>query len=117
MTTTDADVEEFAKEYREVVRVVSLANCRLITDAAVESLAKHCPNLRSLHLAACTKVTDAGIQALVAGCSQLTSLHLTNFPKVTDEGLQAIAESCKQLTSLDHGLGRLVDMVPAGYDD
>lgn len=61
MTTTDADVEEFAKEYREVVRVVSLANCRLITDAAVESLAKHCPNLRSLHLAACTKVTDAGL--------------------------------------------------------
>ncbi len=43
MTTTDGDVEEFAAEYHEVTRVVSLAKCKLlITDVAVQSLARYC---------------------------------------------------------------------------
>eukprot|EP01046_Picozoa_sp_COSAG06_P033473 COSAG06_NODE_3419_length_5371_cov_12.650640_2_plen_578_part_00 len=111
MTTTDADVEEFAVEYHEVTRVVSLAECRLITDAAVQSLAKYCLNLRSLNLWGCSKVTNAGLQAVAKGCPQITSLNLAGCSEVTDVGLQAVAKGCAQITSLDlFGCDKVTDV-------
>ena len=101
MATTDADVEEFAAEYHEVTRVVSLAQCKLITDAAVQSLAKYCVNLRSLDLFCCFKVTDVGLEAVAKGCPQITSLSLGWCSEVTDVGLEAVAKGCAQITSLD----------------
>jgi hypothetical protein len=101
MTTTDADVEEFAAKYHEVTRMASLFNCKLITDAAVKSLAKYCLNLRSLNLGGCSKVTDVGLQAVAKGCPQITDLLLNSCRKVTDVGLEAVAKGCAQITSLD----------------
>jgi hypothetical protein len=97
-SSTDADVEEFAAEYHEVTRVVSLTNCGLVTDAAVQSLAKYCLNMRSLNLAWCQNVTDVGLEAVAKGCPQITSLNLSYCDKVTEEGktsLRAVLPGCE----------------------
>jgi hypothetical protein len=115
MTTTDDDVEEFARKYGEVVRSVSLADCRLITEAAVESLARHCPNLRSLDLfawlcEALPEVADVGIQAIADNCHQLCSLNLTGCSNLTDVGIRAIAEGCKLVSLNLYGCSEVTDV-------
>ena len=84
----------------QYVRVISLDRCRAITDAAVSSIAAHCPHLQALNLYDCSKITDAAVASIAAHCAQLQFLDLYDCPKITDAAVTSIAAHCPQLQSL-----------------
>ena len=76
-TATDTEVQAFAEKYGEEVRYVNLKCCKAITDAAVKSLAQHCPNIETLSLTDCHQVTDEGVIRQVTLSSSSSPTNLT----------------------------------------
>ena len=71
-------------------------------DAAVTSVGRSCPRLRSLHLSECTGVTDDGLRSVAEHCQgSLTTIHLFGCRHLADEAVLEIAVRCTHLTSLD----------------
>ena len=56
-------------------RSVCLASCSKVTDAVVQALAEHCPDLEPVDLWRCSEVTNAGVQALAERLPGLKSVH------------------------------------------
>jgi hypothetical protein len=73
-----------------------------ITDADLQYVAQHCPNLTTLDLGWCQdRITDAGVVALAQGCPQLSTLNLGDCDQITDASVIALSQWCPQLSSLD----------------
>ena len=79
------------------LRTLNLAWCSKITDAGMQTLAKHCAGLRRLNLSYCRNITDAGMPSL-AKLTNLQQLNLTDCVSITDTGLKSLAT----LTGLQH---------------
>ncbi|KAI8922868.1 hypothetical protein BC831DRAFT_404480 [Entophlyctis helioformis] len=47
-----------------------------MTDATVEAMARHCPNLEKLDIRGCRNVSEAALRALVDNCPHLSVLKL-----------------------------------------
>ncbi|CAI6008858.1 unnamed protein product [Closterium sp. NIES-65] len=54
-----------------------------ITDASLDLIASHCPNLQSLSIKCCRKLLEPGVSAL-ARCTRLQSLNAALVPGVTE---------------------------------
>ncbi|KAL5783523.1 hypothetical protein ACOSP7_008552 [Xanthoceras sorbifolium] len=61
----------------------------------------NCPLLRLLDIASCHKLSDAAIRLAVTSCPQLESLDMSNCSCVSDETLREIALSCANLHVLN----------------
>ena len=72
---------------------VNLGGSWYITDAAVIALATHCPSLTSMDLTYCTIITDAAVIALAAHCPSLTQVFLIGCSNITVEARAALRES------------------------
>lgn len=72
------------------LQVVGLAWCPRVDDAAITSLARCLPLLRSLDVAG-TQVSDAGLRGLAEHCARLRALVISDCARVTDGGLKALA--------------------------
>jgi hypothetical protein len=71
----------------------------LITDAAFQAVAEHCPQLEHVTLACCHELTDATLIALGQRCHNLREIDMTDS-KMTRVGLNAIAAGCPLLQFL-----------------
>ncbi|CAI0448354.1 unnamed protein product [Linum tenue] len=61
----------------------------------------NCPLLRVLDIASCHKLSDAAIRSAAISCPQLESLDMSNCSCVSDETLREIAQTCANLHILD----------------
>jgi hypothetical protein len=86
---------------RTTLRVLRLANLKLLTDQGMHDVAA-LPNLTELNVSLCRSITDAGVTAFACGASRfsLTSLNLSSCSGVTDVSVKAVAE-LPSLQSLD----------------
>lgn len=67
----------------------------------VESMARHCPNLRVLLSDNCVEVSDAVATLLAHNCLGLEELDLEGQCKATPHAILTIAASCKQLRTFN----------------
>ncbi|CAI5506379.1 unnamed protein product, partial [Closterium sp. Naga37s-1] len=86
-----------------VSRCPSLAHLSLagatITDASLDLIASHCPNLLSLSIKCCRKLLEPGVSAL-ARCSRLQSLNAALVPGVTDVSAPLLFQGATALKTL-----------------
>merc|ERR1712196_584907 len=109
-TTTGLRFSQGATDER-IISILVSANCPNITtihlnytevtDAGIQSLAKHCPNITTIELTGTsTEVTDAGIQSLAQHCPNITTINLYNTA-VTNAGIRSLAEHCPNITTIN----------------
>ncbi|GAA5795417.1 hypothetical protein HPULCUR_000774 [Helicostylum pulchrum] len=77
----DISVQNFITNNNHSLTYLSLAGCNRITDEAVLSVAKNCPNLEHLDLRACGLISDVSIESIAINCS---NLHHLNVGRVRD---------------------------------
>jgi hypothetical protein len=78
------------------LRSLNATQCRYLTDATAELLAR-CVRLERVNLSWCCGLTDVGVGALVAKCTGLKDIKLSGCHFLTDVGVEFVA----QLDSLD----------------
>lgn len=87
------------------LRRLDISMCGEITDAALESLALHCADIRILscsrRVGTAPRLTDRGVEAIARGCRQLSSLDLEGCEGVSDSTLHTLATRCFELRELD----------------
>eukprot|EP00794_Sanderia_malayensis_P006047 gene6047-6749_t len=110
------------------LQVIELEGNSRITDSAVRSLVKCCPELKRIHLVDCERLTDLSLKALsqsknvtvanIADCirlsdtgvryvvegasgTKLRELNLTNCLRVSDVSVLRIAQRCFSLTYIN----------------
>lgn len=79
------------------LRMLSLSRCALLSDEALQSIAKICPELRALEVDGCPLLSDAGVIEISQGCRELSYINLDACINVTDQGLSQIIEHCTKL--------------------
>lgn len=75
---------------------VNLSGCSLVTNEAIEVLAK-CP-LRRLILRRCNKLTDKSLKDL-GNCGTLQEIDLLGIPKLTDSGFRALVNKTNLISA------------------
>ncbi|XP_046306399.2 F-box/LRR-repeat protein 15 isoform X1 [Marmota monax] len=84
-----------------VLEELDLTACRQLKDEAIVYLAqRRGAGLRSLSLAVNANVGDAAVQELARNCPQLEHLDLTGCLRVGSDGVRTLAEYCPALRSL-----------------
>jgi hypothetical protein len=71
-----------------------------ITDAAINCIARNCPQLTTLCISG-SIVSDEGLEAISRGCKHIELVSLYSCKRVTDKGIEILANQCKALHSLD----------------
>jgi len=71
-----------------------------ITDAALISISKNCPELADLRLSFCRNITDRGVMSIAHGCGNLISLDVCFNYDITDVGVVDISKNCPNITQL-----------------
>lgn len=72
-----------------------------LEDNAVETISKHCHELRVLDLSKSQKLTDRSLYALGYGCPYLTKLNISGCSGFTDTSLEYLARCYKNLKYLN----------------
>lgn len=80
------------------LKILSLAECRIITNGGVGYLGK-LKRLEDLSILGCYSITDEGIQRLVSKSQNFKKFNLSGT-YVSREGLHSIANSCKNILTL-----------------
>nr|CAB3450449.1 unnamed protein product [Digitaria exilis] len=96
----DDDLDVIAGSFRNL-RVLSLQNCKGISDVGVAKLGDGLLSLHTLDVSRCIKlsdkgcnsITDAGVSALADGCHHIKLLDISKCNKVGDPGVCKIAEA------------------------
>ena len=84
------------------LRMLSLAMCENIDDAAIHEIVQICPRVRHLNLSKCPRITDGALQAIArAYGSTLYYLHVGHCVRITDLGVKAIRSNCPGLSFFD----------------
>lgn len=123
----DVEVLSLAPVFSHVRKIV-FRDCSRITDLAIITATKHCPQLEILIVNLCTNVTDTGIAAIAVNCTKLRVLDIGNnnhtkndslvsiaqqlgprleklsiawSPRLSDESLFAVSQHCCNLSVLD----------------
>ncbi|KAJ0396759.1 hypothetical protein ATCC90586_003215 [Pythium insidiosum] len=106
----DAAAVAVARECRESLRSLQLGGSGNISDAALEALAEHCPNLKTLDIARSNPfgmgrggVSDGGLMHLLAKCRRVESLVLRGQGRLSANVLVFMSFNCEALESLDIG--------------
>lgn len=90
----------FARMYN--LRSLDLTRCVSVSDAALQELARFCPELHALILHSCEEITDRGILALAERCTNLATLSVAKCKQLTDRSLTAIIRAnASRLQSLN----------------
>jgi len=80
------------------LRLIDLAECRLITNLTVQVIAQLCSQLEELSLQGCGLVTDDAIEELAHHCTRLTKINLGRCFRVSDRSLLALLRSSGRMT-------------------
>jgi hypothetical protein len=91
------------------MHVLDLADCELITNKTLLSIAKRCPQLRVLRISG-RHFTDIGLEEIGRHCQQLRIFEIANADNVTDVGAQAILRNCRSLNTVSFASCRSIGM-------
>ena len=72
-----------------------------VDDAAMQTIAKTCPNLRNVNLAGCARITTGGMLEVLTKIRGLRAIKLAFCPQIDDTDLLNIGSFCTQLERLD----------------
>jgi len=78
------------------LRCMSVTSCPGVTDLALASIAKFCPNLKQLYLRKCGYVSDAGLKAFTESAKVFENLHLEECNRVSLVGILAFLLNCRE---------------------
>ena len=95
---TDDVIISFCKRFPSLKRLVLFCACKL-TDAAVEAIVEHCPDLEKLPLPGWDLLTDKALLAL-AKLKGLKSLHLTGNLSYTNSSIANIVRNNPGMRSI-----------------
>ena len=95
---TDDVIISFCTSFPSLKRLVLFCACKL-TDAAVEAIVEHCPDLQKLPLAGWDLLTDKALLAL-AQLTGLKSLHLTGNLSYTNSSIANIVRNNPGMRSI-----------------
>eukprot|EP00262_Sarcandra_glabra_P004524 TRINITY_DN1560_c0_g1_i1.p1 TRINITY_DN1560_c0_g1~~TRINITY_DN1560_c0_g1_i1.p1 ORF type:complete len:360 (-),score=25.80 TRINITY_DN1560_c0_g1_i1:394-1473(-) len=99
----DAAVETIAS-YCHDLRDLDLSKSLKLSDHSLYALAHGCPYLTKLNISGCSAFSDAALSYLTNLCRNLKGLNLCGCVRAaSDRALQAIAYNCSQLQSLNLG--------------
>ncbi|XP_035207180.1 F-box/LRR-repeat protein 7-like [Stegodyphus dumicola] len=65
------------------VEKISLSGCCRLTDKGLFTIARRCPELKTLEIRGCPLVSDAGIAEVMARCVSILKLDLTGCQQIT----------------------------------
>ncbi|KAI9366254.1 hypothetical protein BD770DRAFT_311411 [Pilaira anomala] len=94
----DTSVQNFILNNNHTLTYLSLAGCNRITDDAVLSVARNCPNLEHLDLRACGLISDKSIQSIAIHCPNLHHLNVGRVrdrERITIQSISLIAKKTK----------------------
>ena len=95
-TSSDDDVQLIAKCCSQL-QVLTVAQSKDLTDAALVAVAAHCHQLKAIHFRYCSaQITDQGFVPLVKNCPKLVELTFDTLA-ITDASLEAIARYLPRL--------------------
>ena len=84
----------------DLSEVISLGISGLsITDQDFDSLLHRTPHLLELNLAECPELTDSALESIAKQCPELMSLEI-EFVEFTPQGLLSCIKKCPQMVSL-----------------
>eukprot|EP00998_Keelungia_sp_KM082_P000253 NODE_102_length_2664_cov_51.614111_g98_i0.p1 GENE.NODE_102_length_2664_cov_51.614111_g98_i0~~NODE_102_length_2664_cov_51.614111_g98_i0.p1 ORF type:complete len:838 (+),score=246.01 NODE_102_length_2664_cov_51.614111_g98_i0:191-2515(+) len=87
-------------EKGDEVEEVTLEGMQWIGEGALEKIGSYCPNLKLLNLAQCVHVTDAAMIHIARNCSLLAYLNVSGCTQLTAASLKVVISSCKNLEVL-----------------
>lgn len=82
------------------LRVLDVSDCK-ITDSAIEGIVSHAPRIQSLNLTKCSMLTDTALECVAKLGDHLDVLIIAHVSNVTDKGLVKIARECINLRIVD----------------
>lgn len=80
---------------------ISLANCDMVTDDSIVSLASAARNLQDVCLNRCHLLTDRSMEAMADSLCRLNRLCIAKLPLISAIGVNCVAKGCSELISLD----------------
>lgn len=83
------------------LEILSLRNCKLVTNQTILIITSSCLNIRKLDLASCDKITDIGIIAIADKYPFLEDIKLSFLHLITDISMLRLANYCNKLKSID----------------
>lgn len=84
------------------LRMLSLAMCERVDDAAIAAIVVTAPRIRHLNLNKCPRITDASLHQIAAAYnSTLYYLHVGHCVRISDEGVRSIRQRCLGLSFFD----------------
>ncbi|KAG6510686.1 F-box protein SKP2A-like [Zingiber officinale] len=99
----DNDVETISKHCHEL-RDLDLSKSQKLTDRSLYALGHGCPHLTKLNISGCSGFTDASLEYLARCFKNLKYLNLCGCAKAaSDRALHAISCNCNGLQSLNLG--------------
>jgi Translation initiation factor eIF3 subunit 135/Leucine Rich repeat len=87
---------------------LDIEHCEHVSDRAVRAIGERCLFLRKLTLAGCRLVSDAGVQYL-RNTTSLSALSLSGLYRVTDKSVAAVIRNLPLLRSLDLSASGITD--------
>jgi len=99
-THNDESLTKHAQDGGLKIEEVDLVGASKVTNAGIQAVATHCPNIVRINLCGCTLVGDAGVTALAERCTKLEALLLSGV-LVSDAALAAVAAHTPLLHDLD----------------
>ncbi|KAG0125837.1 hypothetical protein HOY82DRAFT_492427 [Tuber indicum] len=101
LLTDDAFLKLPNRTY-ELLRILDLTGCRLLTDQSVGKIVSIAPRLRNLILAKCENITDRAVTHSITKLGKnLHYLHLGHCQHLTDRAVQALVRYCNRIRYID----------------
>src|SRR6202034_4523332 len=94
----DEDIQLILQASDKLI-ILSLEECRGITDAGFYQIPKYNPRFTSLNLAI-TAISDQPLIELANQCSDLTTLDLTRCENITEKGVFELIRAARRLREL-----------------
>lgn len=82
------------------LRVLSLDQCKMISDDAIETLVVQCPYIQELYLGS-THITDRSLNWIATKLILLTHLYLPGCEHISEAGISILITQCKTLQHFD----------------
>jgi len=98
---TDLGLEYAIKKHGVNLKILRLDRCQLLSDASINMIAEHCPQLRVFSMSYNYNITDAAIVNLVSKCPLLTYVNLECTAKIGEDSVVALALQARHLRYLD----------------
>lgn len=97
---SDVGIECLLARHGRHIKVLRMDRLYALTNVSADSIAKHCPHLRTLSMEG-TMVSTSGLRRISEGCPHLHRLSITQCHLIDLDQLPSIANSLQRLNRLD----------------